>query len=30
MYMGFEGPEVSIDYLTNQIEEYIKLKKNNK
>ena len=29
-YMGFEGPEGSIDYLTNQIEEYIKLKKTNK
>ena len=27
-YMGFEGPEGTIDYLTNKIEEYIKNKKN--
>jgi hypothetical protein len=27
-YMGFEGPEGSIDYLTNKIEEHIKNKKN--
>lgn len=26
-YMGFEGPEGSIDYLTNKIEEYINSKK---
>jgi hypothetical protein len=27
-YMGFQGPEGSIDYLTNKIEEHIKNKKN--
>jgi len=27
-YMGFEGPEGSIDYLTKKIEEHIKNKKN--
>ena len=27
-YMGFEGPEGTIDYITNKIEEYIKNKKN--
>jgi hypothetical protein len=27
-YMGFEGPEGSIDYLTQKIEEHIKNKKN--
>jgi len=27
-YMGFEGPEGTIDYLTNKIEEHIKNKKN--
>jgi hypothetical protein len=26
-YMGYEGPEGSIDYLTEKIEEYIKNKK---
>ena len=26
-YMGFEGSEGSIDYLTNKIEEYINSKK---
>jgi hypothetical protein len=26
-YMGFAGPEGSIDYLTNKIEEYINSKK---
>jgi hypothetical protein len=29
-YMGFEGPEGSIDYLTKQIEDYIKTQKSNK
>ena len=27
-YMGFEGPDGTIDYITNKIEEYIKNKKN--
>ena len=27
-YMGFEGPEGTIDYITNKIEEHIKNKKN--
>jgi hypothetical protein len=27
-YEGFQGPEGSIDYLTNKIEEHIKNKKN--
>ena len=27
-YMGFEGPEGTIDYITQKIEEYIKNKKN--
>ena len=27
-YMGFEGPEGTIDYLTKKIEEHIKNKKN--
>jgi hypothetical protein len=27
-YMGFEGPEGSIDYLIQKIEEHIKNKKN--
>ena len=27
-YMGFEGPEGTIDYITNNIEEHIKNKKN--
>ena len=27
-YMGFQGPEGSIDYLTQKIEEHIKNKKN--
>jgi hypothetical protein len=27
-YMGFEGPEGSIDYLEQKIEEHIKNKKN--
>jgi hypothetical protein len=27
-YMGFEGPEGSIDYLIKKIEEHIKNKKN--
>jgi hypothetical protein len=27
-YMGFEGPEGTIDYITNKIEEHIKSKKN--
>ena len=27
-YMGFQGPEGTIDYLTNKIEEHIKNKKN--
>lgn len=27
-YMGFEGPEGTIDYLTQKIEEHIKNKKN--
>ena len=26
-YMGFEGPEGSIDYLSEKIEEYINSKK---
>lgn len=26
-YMGFEGPEGTIDYLTQKIEEHIKNKK---
>jgi len=26
-YMGFEGPEGSIDYITEKIEEYIKSNK---
>ena len=27
-YMGFQGPEGTIDYITNKIEEHIKNKKN--
>jgi hypothetical protein len=27
-YMGFEGPEGTIDYITKKIEEHIKNKKN--
>jgi hypothetical protein len=27
-YMGFQGTEGTIDYLTNKIEEHIKNKKN--
>lgn len=27
-YMGFEGPEGTIDYITNKIEEHIKNNKN--
>ena len=27
-YMGFEGPEGTIDYITNKMEEHIKNKKN--
>jgi hypothetical protein len=27
-YEGFEGPEGTIDYITNKIEEHIKNKKN--
>jgi hypothetical protein len=27
-YMGFEGPEGTIDYVTSKIEEHIKNKKN--
>jgi hypothetical protein len=27
-YMGFEGPEGTIDYITNKIEEHIKNKNN--
>jgi hypothetical protein len=27
-YMGFEGPEGTIDYITQKIEEYIKNKNN--
>jgi hypothetical protein len=27
-YMGFEGPEGTIDYITNKIEEHSKNKKN--
>jgi hypothetical protein len=27
-YQGFEGPEGTIDYITNKIEEHIKNKKN--
>jgi hypothetical protein len=27
-YMGFEGPEGTIDYITTKIEEHIKNKKN--
>jgi hypothetical protein len=27
-YMGFEGPDGTIDYITNKIEEHIKNKKN--
>jgi len=27
-YMGFEGPEGTIDYITSKIEEHIKNKKN--
>jgi hypothetical protein len=27
-YMGFQGPEGTIDYLTKKIEEHIKNKKN--
>jgi hypothetical protein len=27
-YMGFEGPEGTIDYITNKIDEHIKNKKN--
>ena len=27
-YMGYEGPEGSIDYLNEKIEEHIKNKKN--
>ena len=27
-YMGFEGPEGTIDYITHKIEEHIKNKKN--
>jgi len=27
-YMGFEGPEGTIDYLTKKIEEHIKNKNN--
>ena len=27
-YMGFEGPEGTIDYITNKIEEHIKNKQN--
>ena len=26
-YMGFEGPDGTIDYITNKIEEHIKNKK---
>lgn len=29
-YMGFEGPEGSIDYLMKQMEDYIKNQKTNK
>ena len=28
-YMGFQGPDGSIDYLTKKIEEYINSKKSN-
>jgi hypothetical protein len=27
-YMGFEGPEGTIDYITKKMEEHIKNKKN--
>jgi hypothetical protein len=27
-YMGFEGPDGTIDYITSKIEEHIKNKKN--
>ena len=27
-YMGFEGPDGTIDYITQKIEEHIKNKKN--
>jgi hypothetical protein len=27
-YMGFEGPEGTIDYITQKMEEHIKNKKN--
>jgi hypothetical protein len=27
-YMGFEGPDGTIDYITNKMEEHIKNKKN--
>jgi hypothetical protein len=27
-YMGFEGPDGTIDYITEKIEEHIKNKKN--
>jgi|LakMenEpi03Aug12_release.lakeMendotaPanAssembly.Ray.scaffolds.fasta_scaffold86846_3 hypothetical protein len=27
-YMGFEGPDGTIDYITKKIEEHIKNKKN--
>jgi hypothetical protein len=27
-YMGFEGPEGTIDYITNKIEEHYKKQKN--
>ena len=27
-YMGFEGPEGTIDYITQKIEQHIKNKKN--
>ena len=27
-YMGFEGPEGTMDYITQKIEEHIKNKKN--
>jgi hypothetical protein len=27
-YEGFEGPDGTIDYITNKIEEHIKNKKN--
>jgi hypothetical protein len=29
-YEGYQGPEGSIDYLTNKIEEYINSKKDTK